>query len=157
MMGNVPTDLQGMGAKEKEVWGDVQSRALMAKNLILDTNAGMLDMMVSSSLFSCSCGNSHHCPGLKHLPRPKRPATRVRRRDHRHRSAHLAPSMTQPTICKRVCLGTRIECMLHDCMTIYTSSHRMSMPSSPASGQDCPRSRHASQASTLLAAAHCSL
>lgn len=46
MLGNVPTNLQGMDSMQKKVWGDVQSRALTAKSLILDTNAGMLDMMV---------------------------------------------------------------------------------------------------------------
>lgn len=46
MLGNVPIDLQGMNEMQKEVWTDVISRSTMAKQLILDTNAGMLDMMV---------------------------------------------------------------------------------------------------------------
>lgn len=49
MLPNVPPNLQGMDPIQKEAWDDVQSRASMAKNLILDTNAGMLDMMVSST------------------------------------------------------------------------------------------------------------
>ena len=37
-----------MSAKEKAAWSDVTGRTIMAANLILDTNPGMLDMMVQA-------------------------------------------------------------------------------------------------------------
>ena len=37
-----------MSAKEKGAWSDVTGRSVMAANLILDTNPGMLNMMVQS-------------------------------------------------------------------------------------------------------------
>lgn len=51
MLPNVPANMQGLNPMKQEVWTDVQSRAQMAKALILDTNKGMLDMMVGNVLF----------------------------------------------------------------------------------------------------------
>ncbi|KAF2234680.1 hypothetical protein EV356DRAFT_576609 [Viridothelium virens] len=47
MAGKVDPKLQNMGKAEKEIWSDVVGRSMMAKQLILDTMPGGLDMMVN--------------------------------------------------------------------------------------------------------------
>lgn len=67
MLPNVPPNLSGMNPMQKEVWSDVQSRASMAKNLILDTNAGMLDMMVCLAYAYVRREETDDCTGIEHL------------------------------------------------------------------------------------------
>ena len=45
MVMNVPATLQGMDSVQKEAWADVQSRTMMAKQL-LTGDASMLNQMV---------------------------------------------------------------------------------------------------------------
>ena len=49
MLGKVDPSLQTMSREEREIWGDILGRSQMAKNLILDTEPGMLDMMVATT------------------------------------------------------------------------------------------------------------
>lgn len=46
MLPNVTPDLRKSNAAQKDIWLDARGRSLVTKNLILDTNAGMLAMMV---------------------------------------------------------------------------------------------------------------
>lgn len=81
MSGNVPTDLQGMNEMQKKVWSDVKSRATMAEELILDTNAGMLDMMVCTETKSACNNPTGRFAGLQHVSRAEWLASSFRRRD----------------------------------------------------------------------------
>ena len=45
----VPPSLRGMSKEQRETWSDCVDRSTMSKNLILDTQPGMLDMMTEAS------------------------------------------------------------------------------------------------------------
>ncbi|KAL8705488.1 MAG: hypothetical protein Q9201_001419 [Fulgogasparrea decipioides] len=48
-MYKVNPTLKNLSGQEKEAWEDAVGRTVMTKDLILDTNKGMLDMMTEST------------------------------------------------------------------------------------------------------------
>lgn len=49
MLYNIDPKLPLRTNREKEAWADIMSRSAMGANLLLDTNRGMLDMMVQGT------------------------------------------------------------------------------------------------------------